>query len=88
MLLDSFPYFADELEKLAAPNKETQKRMRKAYYRANRASILAKKRSYRRRNAAQIRRQQMLYRRKVKSGAKRRRKRIHTGQSYEFAVYY
>lgn len=79
-LLSAFSEELDELEKEA-------KYDQKAYYKANRQQILQKQRQYRAQHKAQIQKQQKLYRRQVSHGARRVRKRHHTGQSYRYAGY-
>ena len=74
---DVYTFFFEELEKTAD----------NSYYMRNRNRILTQQRMYRRKNAVHIARRQKIYRRKVKSGAKRTRKRIRTGNSYAFAGY-
>jgi len=77
-------FFQDELIKLASSAK---KRKRHTYYMANRNAILNRQRMYRQKNAAKIRRRQKIYRNKVKSGARKVRKRISTGNSYSYGSY-
>jgi hypothetical protein len=85
---DTLFAFFDEIEKAAALSKDELRNRRRAYYRSNREALLAKGRAYRRANIAQIKRKRILYERRVKSGSKRKRRRIQTGMSYEFAGYY
>lgn len=78
LLLQAFATELVELEKEASTAEELRRR-RHAYYVENRAKLLQKGQIYRSQNKPLIARKKKRYNRQVKSGTRRQRQRIQTG---------